>query len=87
MGAAKPLERQINDYVGQLNNNYKKALLTVAKTFMQQQENENDIWGDKEFIAELDRRTAEYESGKAKVLTLDALEAGVRKAYKAKQKK
>lgn len=33
------------------------------------------IWQDKTFIAEWDRRTAEYEKGKAKTLTLDQLEA------------
>jgi hypothetical protein len=34
----------------------------------------HELWEDAAFIAELDRRTAEYESGKSKVLTLDELE-------------
>ncbi|HEY4148961.1 MAG TPA: hypothetical protein VGM41_08530 [Chitinophagaceae bacterium] len=84
MGAAKLLDRQINDYLLQLNTRQKKAILSVAKTFIEEQE--SDMWGDEEFIAELDRRTAEYESGKAKVLTLNELESNVRKAYRAKQK-
>jgi putative addiction module component (TIGR02574 family) len=71
MSAATRLDKQINDYLIQLNNKQKKAVLTVVKTFAEEQE--NDIWCDSELIAELDRRTAEYESGKAKVLTLDEL--------------
>jgi putative addiction module component (TIGR02574 family) len=61
-----------------------KAVLTVVKTFAEEQENER--WEDPAFIAELDRRTAEYEGGKAKVLSLDELEARVRKAHKSKGK-
>jgi putative addiction module component (TIGR02574 family) len=85
MGAAKLLDRQINDYLVLLNTRQKKAILNVAKTFIE--EKESDIWGDDEFVAELDRRTAEYESGKVKMLTLDEMESRVRKAHKAKQKK
>jgi len=84
MSAATKLDKQINDYLIQLNNKQKKAVLTVVKTFAEEQE--GDIWGDSEFIAELDRRTAEYESGKVRVLTLNELETKVRKAYKSKGK-
>lgn len=84
MSAATKLDKQINDYLLQLNDKQKKAVLTVVKTFAEEQENE--LWEDSAFIAELDRRTAEYESGKVKVLTLDELETRVRKAYKAKGK-
>lgn len=68
----------------QLNEKQKKAVLTVVKTFAEEQE--SDLWNDSAFIAELDRRTAEFESGKVKVLTLDELEARVRKNYKSKRK-
>jgi len=82
MNAATKLDKQINDYLIQLNDKQKKAVLTVVKTFAEEQE--NDLWEDSTFIAELDRRTAEYEGGKANVLTLDELEARVRKAHKSK---
>jgi len=82
MSAATKLDKQINDYLLQLNDKQKKAVLTVVKTFAEEQENE--IWGDTAFIAELDRKTAEYESGKVKVLTLDEIEASVRKENKSK---
>ena len=86
MKAATKLDKQISDYLIQLSPRQKKAVLTVVETFVKEQGND-DIWEDKAFIAELDRRTAEYERGKAKALTLDQLEARVRAAYKAKQGK
>jgi hypothetical protein len=84
MSAATKLDKQINDYLIQLNNKQKKAVLTVVKTFAEEQE--SDLWEDSAFIAELDRRTAEFETGKVKVLTLNELEARVRKAHKSKGK-
>lgn len=85
MSAAMPIDKQINNYLGQLNEKQKQAVLTVVKTFATES-SAYDYWEDESFIAELDRRTAEYESGKAKIITLDQLEAGARKAYKAKKK-
>ena len=84
MSAATKLDKQINDYLIQLNTKQKKAVLTVVRTFAEEQD--GDVWEDAEVIAELDRRTAGYESGKAKVRTLDEIETRVRKAYKAKGK-
>lgn len=84
MRTATKLDKQINDYLLQLNDKQKKAVLTVVKTFAEEQEDE--VWGNSAFIAELDRRTTEYESGNAKVFTLDELEARVRKAHKSKRK-
>ncbi|MHA4809556.1 hypothetical protein ACX0G9_15695 [Flavitalea flava] len=85
MRSAATIDKQINNYLGQLNPKEKQAVLSVVKTFVENR-NEDEPWEDKAFIAELDRRTAEYESGKAKVLTLDQLEAKARKLYKAKVK-
>ena len=44
----------------------------------------DDIWQDKNFIAELDRRTMEFESGKAKTESLEQLETNARNSFKAK---
>ncbi len=86
MGTAiSTIDKQINNYLVRLNTKEKEAVLSVVKTFAENRQ-KDDLWSDKDFIAELDRRTAEYESGKAKVLTLDQLETGARKAYKAKAK-
>lgn len=84
MGAATTIDRQINDYLLQLNLRQKKAVLTVVKTFVEEQD--YDYWNDTSFVAELDRRTAEYESGNAKLYTLEELETGARKSFKEKNK-
>lgn len=84
MDTAKSIDKKINQYLPFLNNRQKETVLTVVKTFAEEHE---DIWKDKEFMAELDRRTAEYESGKAKLITLDELEAGARRSYRAKSRK
>ncbi|HEY4290040.1 MAG TPA: hypothetical protein VGN00_23230 [Puia sp.] len=79
------IDKQINTYLGQLNPKEKEAVLGVVKTFVENR-HDDDLLEGKAFIAELDRRTAEYESGKAKVLTLDQLEAKARRSYKAKKR-
>ena len=78
---AASIDKQINTYLEQLNSKQKQAVLSVVKTFAENR-HEDDLWEDKTFIAELDRRSAEYESGKATVLTLDQLETGARKKYR-----
>ena len=63
MGVAlKSLDTQINNYLLLLNNRQKKALLTVAKTFV---EEDQDSGYSDEFKKELDSRYEEYvNSGK-----------------------
>jgi hypothetical protein len=85
MGAVKAIDKKINSYLGQLNENQKKAVLTVVKTFADEKAT-YDYWEDESFVKELEKRTAEYESGKAEVYTLAEMEAGARKAYKANKK-
>lgn len=83
MGAARPLVQEITHYLGQLNIEQQKAVLTVVKTFAK----EECWWNDKSYIAEMDRRFAELESGKVKGITLDELEAGARRSYKKRKQK
>ncbi len=77
------IDKQINTYLGKLNVKEKEAILGVVKTFV---ENKEAPAEDEAFIATLDRRVAEFESGKAKILTLDQLESRARRAYKSKAK-
>ena len=83
MGVAKPLVNEITYYLNQLNTEQQKAVLGVVKTFAQ----EETWWTDKKYIAEMDRRFAEMETGKVKGLTLDELEAGARRSYKNGKRK
>lgn len=59
MGVAS-IEKQINNYLPQLTVNQKKALLTVAKTFV---EDENASAYSDDFKKELDNRYEEYMNG------------------------
>ena len=43
MGAAKALDKEINDYLGHLNHHQKEVVLSVVKTLA----NEEDEWWDK----------------------------------------
>ena len=83
MGNAKPLVMEITHYLSQLNTAQPKAVLGVVKTFAK----EETWWTDKKYIAEMDRRFAEMETGKLKSLTLDELEARARQSYKKRKRK
>lgn len=83
MGAAKPLVKEITNYLGRLNREQQKAVLGVVKTFAQ----EEGGWDEKEYISEMDKRFAEMESGKLKGITLEELEGGARQAYKNRKRR
>ncbi|HEY8894707.1 MAG TPA: hypothetical protein VIM79_07820 [Niastella sp.] len=84
MGVVKPLDKEITHYLGHLNTEQKKVVLSVVKSFARDEE----AWADdKAYIAEMDRRFKELESGKVKGLQLEELEARVRQAYKNKKRK
>ena len=55
------VEKQIGTYLSILNAQQKKAVLTVVKTIAAAQQDYGNIWEDKDFIKEIDRRTAQYE--------------------------
>jgi len=79
--AVTTLDRQINDYLGILNVRQKKALLTVAKTFAEEQP-ENDY--SDEFKAELDSRYEEYKNGGILISEAEANKR-IRKIIKSKK--
>lgn len=83
MASAKPLDKEINHYLTQLNTEQKKAVLTVVKTFVQ----EDDWWNDKTYMSEMTRRFQEMETGMVKTLSLDDIEISARKAFKKKTAK
>lgn len=45
-------------------------------------EQREDEWSDEVFLAEMDRRTKEYETGTARVFTLQEMEYNAKDAYK-----
>ncbi|HRH59068.1 MAG TPA: hypothetical protein PL045_00750 [Chitinophagaceae bacterium] len=78
------IDKQINNYLHQLNTKQKKALLTVAKTFV---EEGDENWNDDEYLKEMRRRFKEMETGKVKTYTLEEVEENARKSYTAKRSK
>lgn len=85
MGIAKAIDKEISQYLEQLNTKQKQAVLTVVKTFAAVED--YDHWKDKEFVLEMNKRFAEMESRKVKGITLEQMEAGARRAYKTRNRK
>ncbi len=57
------LDKQIANYLPRLNERQKKAILTVVKTFIN---DEDSLLSNEDFVKEMDRRMTEMESGKEK---------------------
>lgn len=81
MNTAATLDKQINNYLGVLNTRQKKALLTVAKTFAEEQPENN--YAD-EFKAELDSRYEEYKNG-GKLICEAEVNKSIRKIIKSRK--
>lgn len=63
MGAIRPLEREITNYLPQLNNEQKRAVLSVVKTFASEQK---DWWDEisTEQQQAIDKSLTEVKAGK-----------------------
>ncbi len=79
MDSIASIDKKIASYVEQLSLKQKKAVLSVAKAFAEEGA-DDDIWEDKAFVKELDRRTKELESGKVKGYSWDEVKAITRKS-------
>lgn len=84
MTNAKTLDKEISDYLPRLSSRQKQTVLAVVKTFAE--EDEEEIWNDKSFITEMDKRFSEMESGEVKTFSLEEVEAEAR-LYSKKRKK
>lgn len=79
MRVARPLDKEITHYLGHLSTEQKKVVLSVVKSFAREEE----AWiDDKAYIAEMDKRYKDLESGRVKGLQLDDLAAKARLAFK-----
>lgn len=84
MGAVKPLDKEITHYLGHLNTEQKKVVLSVVKSFAREEE----AWADdKAYIAEMDKRFKDLEKGKVAGLQLDELAVKARLAFKNRKRK
>lgn len=85
MSEAKKFDEQISTDLARLNDDQKKAVLTVVKTFAK--EEEYDHWNDPSLVKEMGTRYNDLKTGKDKGVSLDQLEESVRKNYKNKKRK
>ena len=79
MNTTHAIDRQISDYLIQLNLSQKKAVLGIVKAFAT---NEEDA-----FDKEMNKRIAEYESGAVKGYTFEESAERARQAYRASKSK
>lgn len=84
MRTAVAINKQINTYLNLLNARQQKAVLTVVKTFV---EDQNESWSEKDYTKEMNNRFTSYENGKLKSYTLEETEARAKQAYKIKKKR
>jgi len=77
------VDKQINEYLSVLNIKQKKAVLTVVKTFAEEQE--NHPYSD-DFKKELDDRYEEYKNG-GEFLTEEEMNSRIENIIKGKNKK
>ncbi|MBA3673534.1 MAG: hypothetical protein H0W75_01010 [Chitinophagaceae bacterium] len=75
------IDKQINNYLPQVTVNQKKAVLTVVKTFAEQDENEYS----EEFKKELDSRYDEYING-GKLVSEQQAKKRIKKIINGKSK-
>lgn len=74
------IRQKLFDYIRMADDRKVKAIYTIIEKEIQ----ETDIWTDK-FLQELNKRTADFESGKIKGFTWKEVKSRAKKFAKAKQ--
>lgn len=72
------LDKKINDYLGQLNDKQKKAVLGIVKTFAEEQEYEFEEYSD-ELKQDLDEQYEAYKKGELITFSEEEVRASMRK--------
>ena len=76
-------DKKIISLLPSLSTKQKKVILSVVQTFIEDEE--VDIWQDKDFVKEMDRRFAELESGEDKGYTIEETFTKARKLFNNKK--
>jgi hypothetical protein len=86
MGAARQVQQQIEQYLPRLNAEQQKAVLTVVKTFVKQQESEYDSpLEDSDFFKKIAKRVAELENSTVKGVSWEDVKRRARKKVKSEK--
>ena len=81
----KTIEKQIEDYLSPLSPSQKETVLNVVKTIVnaiQETQEYEDLWEDRDFVKEVERRTAEYENGTARLYKFEDMKNNIIFKYK-----
>ncbi|MCD6012113.1 MAG: hypothetical protein K0Q79_1975 [Flavipsychrobacter sp.] len=82
MGAAiKDIRREVKKSIDLADDKTVKMIYAMLEV-----EQKEDAWTDAAFLAEMEARAKEYESGSAKLFTLEEMENNARRSYKARKK-
>ena len=73
------LEKEITHYLGRLNMQQKKVVLSVIKSIAGEEDN---WWEEKAFVAEMDKRYTEMKTDPVYLFTLEQAETKARQVYK-----
>ena len=75
------IREQLHRYIDQANDKKVKVIYTIVE----EEIHIHSIWDDDTFVAELEKRVAELESGRVKGLTFEEVQHNARKAFKEKR--
>ncbi len=79
--AIKDIRKEVKRYIDKADDKTVKMIYAMLEV-----EQREDAWTDEAFLAEMDRRTREYESGTAQLFTLEEMEHNARLAFKKRKK-
>ena len=79
------VEKQIDNYLSHLSVAEKKTVLNVVKTIAFAKQDYDNIWKDEFFKKEIDKRTAEYENGTARLYKFEEMKNSVIANHKKKK--
>ena len=77
----KDIRKEVKKHIDSADDKTVKMIYAMLEV-----EQKEDEWTDNAFFAEMDKRTKEYESGSAKLFTLEEMESNARKSYKVRRK-
>jgi hypothetical protein len=83
MGAVKQRIKEITHYLGKMSDENQEVVLKVVRSIAWEEEAWPD---DKSYIAEMNKRFTELETGKVKGLSFEELATKTRQAYKKRKK-
>ncbi len=79
--AIKDIRNEIKKSIDLADDKTVKMIYAILEV-----EQKEDAWTDAAFIAEMDKRTKEYEADTAKLFSLEEMEDNARSSYKARKK-